>query len=316
MARNKKIQNLLRGDTKTFKTILQVLVVILLLLILICVFKTCIECSPEHQRKKIIDRTGYLPDNENWDNIHNVIPPFHDNDLDSLPNRVSLENFFPPIGKQGNYGTCVAWAVGYNLKTALNAIDNHWTHEQLDSAIYQTSPKDLWLSIPRSQKGQSCEGTCFEPAFEALMSDGVATMQAVPYQNLGSCNGKKTGDSNNKLVSFSRVIADSVTLIPKTEQIKAYLNAGTPLVLGAKLGDRFMNWSSGDVINFDTYNSPEMMHAVHAMVLTGYDDSKNAFRVRNSWGKEWGDEGSIWVDYQFFSNSFCVAVFVAQNKPI
>ena len=49
------------------------------------------------------------------------------------------------------------------------------------------------------------------------------------------------------------------------------------------------------------------------MALVGYDNSKNAFRVRNSWGTSWGDNGSIWVDYDFFCKSFCFAAFVAQN---
>jgi C1A family cysteine protease len=48
------------------------------------------------------------------------------------------------------------------------------------------------------------------------------------------------------------------------------------------------------------------------MVLSGYDDSKNAFRVRNSWG-DWGDDGSIWVDYDYFMNGFCIAVFMAEK---
>jgi hypothetical protein len=32
----------------------------------------------------------------------------------TLPSSVDLREHFPPIGNQGNYGTCVAWAVGYN----------------------------------------------------------------------------------------------------------------------------------------------------------------------------------------------------------
>ena len=315
MAQNKKIQKLLSGsNTKTFKTMLLCLVIILLSLMLICMIKTCFGRNKCYERKVIIDKTGYLPEDEDWNNIPDVIPPFNDNDLDSLPNKVSLEHLFPPIGNQEERGTCVAWAVGYNLKTALNAIEKGWRPEQLDSAIYQTSPKDLWLSIPQSQKGQNCAGTAFEPAFKVLMSEGVATMQAVPYVNLGNCSGRKTGDGNNKLAGFSRVVADSITAMPRKEQLKAYLNDSIPLVFGAKVGDRFMTWNNSDVIRSDTYNYSGM-HASHAMVLVGYDDSKNAFRVRNSWGKEWGDEGSIWVDYDYFcSSDFCYAVFVAQNK--
>jgi len=311
MARYKKIRKLYINNTNRFRTILRILLIILLLLILICLFKTCVECKPCRQRNAIIDQTGLLPEKEDWNNIPDVIPPFDDADLDSLPDKVSLEYLFPPIGNQGNKGTCVAWAVGYNLKTALNAIDNHWTRAQLDNTINQTSPKDLWLSIPQNQKGQNCGGTAFEPAFAVLMADGVASMQDVPYENLGNCTGRKIGDHSNKLANFSRIVSE--TEMPRVEHIKAYLNDSIPLVFGAKLGDRFMNWRNSDVISSDTYNYSGM-HAYHAMVLVGYDDSKNAFRVRNSWGKEWGDEGSIWVDYQFFCNNFAYAVFVAENK--
>jgi C1A family cysteine protease len=307
MAQNKK-KKIFVSNTKWFSVLLKILAAILVLLILICTVKTCRECD----RSAIIDKTGYLPENEGWDNIPDVVPPYDDNDLDSLPGMVSLEAFFPPIGDQENKGTCVAWAVGYNLKTALNAIENHWTPEQLENADYQTSPKDLFLCISPNQKGTNCEGTCFEPAFAALMSDGVASMQAVPYKNLGGCNGTKTGNPANKIANFSRIVSESEK--PRVEHIKAYLNDTVPLVFGAKLGDRFMSWSGGGVINSDTYLYSGM-HASHAMVLSGYDDSKHAFRVRNSWGAAWGDEGSIWVDYDFFCNEMCYAVFVAQNPP-
>lgn len=312
MAQNKSTKKIFVSNTKTFSTILKILAAILLLLILICTVKTCNECASYPNRSVIINKTGYLPGNEDWDNIPDVVPPYNDEDLDSLPDKVSLEAFFPPIGDQENKGTCVAWAVGYNLKTALNAIENHWTSQQLEKAEYQTSPKDLWLCIPQSQKGQNCSGTCFEPAFASLMSDGAATMQAVPYRNLGNCNGAKVGNPDNKIVSFSRIVSE--TEKPRVEHIKAYLNDTVPLVFGAKLGDRFINWSGGGVINSDTYNYSGI-HADHAMVLVGYDDSKNAFRIRNSWGTAWGDEGSIWVDYNYFCNEFCYAVFVAQNTP-
>jgi C1A family cysteine protease len=295
-------------NAKGFNSLLKTLLAILLLLLLICTVKTCAECSDS---RAIIDKTGYLPENEKWDNIPDVVPPFDDKDLDSLSGKVSLEEFFPPIGDQAGKGTCVAWATGYNLKTALNAIENKWTREQLENAEYQTSPKDLWMCIPQGQKSKNCSGTCFEPAFAALMSDGVATMQAVPYRDLGNCEGTKTGNPDNKLASFSRIVSE--TEKPRIEHIKAYLNDTVPLVFGAKLGDRFMNWRGDGVINSDSQNY-KGEHRYHAMVLAGYDDSKNAFRVRNSWGTEWGDKGSIWVDYEFFRNDFCFAVFVAQNK--
>ena len=40
------------------------------------------------------------------------------------------------------------------------------------------------------------------------------------------------------------------------------------------------------------------------MVLVGYDDSQNAFKLINSWGTEWGEEGYAWVDYDYFIDEF------------
>ncbi|MDR2084391.1 MAG: hypothetical protein LBP67_05295 [Bacteroidales bacterium] len=258
----------------------------------------------------ILSQTGWLEDSENMNNIPEDITPFND-DEQELADRISLENIFPPIGNQGSYGTCITWSVGYNLKTALNAIENEWTSTQLANSTNQTSPKDLWMSIPSADKGSSCQGTNFEPALDALIKYGAANMNSVPYTNMGNCNGSYVGNVNNKLTNYRKIASEAQGLTP--ENFKGYLNSGRPIAIGAKLGDRFMNWNSSAIISYDTYNNPGMDHAYHAMVLSGYDDSKNAFRVRNSWGSSWGDNGSIWIDYDFFCNSFCFAAFVAQN---
>lgn len=236
-----------------------------------------------------------------------------------LPTATDLSSKFPPIGDQGKYGTCVTWAVGYNMKTALNGIDNQWTKTQLAQASNQTSPRDLFLAIPSSQKGSNCNGTQFESAMDQLITRGGASLASVPYTNLGDCSetplpawNQEAGD--NRLVNY-RKIADKNNVASMTvENFKAYLAEGRPVVIGARLGDRFMQWKSSAVIDYDTYLNPGMQHAYHAMVMSGYDDSRNAFKLMNTWGSTWGNEGTIWVDYDFFVQSFCVAAFVAQNK--
>ena len=104
MTKKKKTRN-------SFSTLLKVLLAVFLLLLIISVLKTCNDCK-NTRVITILDETGYLPENEDWDNIPDVVPPYDDNDLDSLAEKVSLEAFFPPIGNQESYGTCVAWAVG------------------------------------------------------------------------------------------------------------------------------------------------------------------------------------------------------------
>jgi len=50
------------------------------------------------------------------------------------------------------------------------------------------------------------------------------------------------------------------------------------------------------------------------MTLCGYDDTKSAFRIVNSWGTTWGDNGYLWVDYDYFTGGdFAFCVFAATN---
>ncbi|MGV8114132.1 MAG: C1 family peptidase [Lentimicrobium sp.] len=236
-----------------------------------------------------------------------------------LPASVDLSGKFPPIGDQGEYGTCVTWAVGYNLKTALNGIDNQWSATQLAQTSNQTSPIDLFLAIPASQKGSDCNGTQFESAMDQLITRGGASLATAPYTGLGDCSQSPAGSwtqdaADNKLVNYRKIADKNNAASMTVDNFKAYLAEGRPIAIGARLGDRFMRWNSSAVIDYDTYQNPGMQHAYHAMVLAGYDDNRQAFKIINTWGNSWGNTGTIWVDYDFFINSFCFAAFVAQNK--
>ena len=40
----------------------------------------------------------------------------------------------------------------------------------------------------------------------------------------------------------------------------------------------------------------------HAIAAVGYDDDKEYFIVRNSWGTEWGDNGYCYIPYTYLLN--------------
>ncbi|MBX2924936.1 MAG: C1 family peptidase [Chitinophagaceae bacterium] len=233
----------------------------------------------------------------------------------TLPSSFSVKTKLPPIGDQGQYGTCVTWAVGYNMKTTLNAIDKNWSASTLADARNQTSPKDLFLAIPAADKGSDCNGTNFEPAFMQLINRGSASLSSVPYTNMGNCGqspdaGVAGEAGKNKLNNFRKISMD-------VTEIKTYLSQNRPVVFGAKLSDNFMTWRGDQVLTSHSTFTNVGPHARHAMMIIGYDDNKGpngAFQVVNSWGNVWGDNGFIWIDYNFMINpQFGMMAFVATN---
>lgn len=233
----------------------------------------------------------------------------------NLPSSVDLKDYFPPIGNQGAYGTCVAWATGYNLKTFLEAKDHNYATHELQSPDKQFSPKYLFWAIPNSDKGENCGGTGFEVALDVMIQKGIPPLSEVPYEDLGDCSSATLSSWDSEAAPYK--IKNYRRIDYNIDNVKSYLAQERAVVIGAKLGDNFMSWNSSSVIYSDTYLNPGMQHAYHAMILSGYDDNKGmngAFRVVNSWGEGWGDDGYIWVDYNFFQSEFCFAAYVATNE--
>lgn len=246
-----------------------------------------------------------------------------DNDDSGLPSSVDWTKYAPAVGNQGSYGTCVAWAAGYGLKTTLNNIDHNYTSYKNNSS-YQTSPIDLWHMMRSNYKSytyEKCNGSSFDPAFKVMIDKGVATMSSVPFTGQKmTCDGiSSNGNSGNKLgvyrlVAYTKELSNSSSYGMTVANLKSKLNEG-PLVVGAKLGESFMRWNSSATITSDDPASYNGGHAFHALLMVGYDDTRKAFRIQNSWGtSEWGDNGYIWVGYNHFIHNFAFGVWSASNK--
>jgi papain like protease len=68
-----------------------------------------------------------------------------------------------------------------------------------------------------------------------------------------------------------------------------------PLYVGLIATDSFLAYTNGvytqvEPVNFD-------MPGGHAVTIVGWDDSKRAWRIKNSWGRGWGENGFGWIRY-------------------
>lgn len=97
---------------------------------------------------------------------------------------------------------------------------------------------------------------------------------------------------------------------PSPETIKRYIANGVPVVIAVKVGERsFLKYKWG------VYSPGRFERKIgHAMTVIGYNDSLKAFLCRNSFGREWGVGGDVWIGYSYpILQAFAIQGIVAEK---
>ncbi len=210
--------------------------------------------------------------------------------MGALPSQVDLSNWFPTPGNQGNQSSCVGWAVAYGLKSYQEAVERR---QPPASSTNVFSPSFIYNQIKLNHCGG---GSYIYDALNLLKKSGVSTWESFPYAEY-DCNAIPSQTVSNQAKDFA--IADWRRVnIQDDIEIKSQLNAGFPVVIGMMVDEGFERLGYNQ-----TYQAPSgQSKGGHAMVVVGYDDNKNAYKVFNSWGTDWGTNGLGWVSYQVFKD--------------
>lgn len=225
-----------------------------------------------------------------------------------LPPRVDLSKDMPPPGRQGGLSSCVGWAIAYGLKSYEEKVEqghSYFAGDQLDANTV-FSPSYIYNQCNNGRDA----GLLYPDAFNLLSQSGAATWADMPYDGhdfTTQPSAEVKERAKRYRIDFWRKVNTQ-----DTKEIKAHLNAGYPVLIGAKVDDGFMKLQPGT-----TWSSAGNPLGGHAMVVVGYDDDKHAFRLMNSWGQEWCEGGFGWVDYDFFRQVVSEAYVVkdARNGP-
>lgn len=215
-----------------------------------------------------------------------------------LPEKVDLSKHFPRPGDQGRQNSCVGWAVAYSLKGYLEKRERKWpgtTTNQLFSPAY----------IYNQINDGVDEGSNIMRALDLMMREGVSTLADFPYSDR-DYTSQPTARVKDRAKPFA--IA-SFRRLPTTwrnaeadtvGQARNHLADGFPIVIGMLVGKPFI--AHRGPRGSENYVGPQNSdkEGGHAMCVVGYDDSRNAFKLINSWGTDWGTNGYGWVSYETF----------------
>jgi hypothetical protein len=222
---------------------------------------------------------------------------FKKSDLQVLnpPSFVDHSANIPPVGDQGQIGSCVGWATGYYYKTYQEYEDYGWSVFDRHNIF---SPSFVYNHI----NGGADYGADFDDAFKLLVDNGCANINDFPY----TANITLWPSESIYLDAIKYRSQDAYYIDASNQsginQLRQYISDGHCAVLGIAVYPNFDNIQSFGYVycSSDVYGSSRGNHAV---TIVGYDDNKQthdgmgAFKLINSWGASWGMTGFFWMSY-------------------
>jgi len=235
-----------------------------------------------------IARYGWLPDlPDHRDHLY-AAPVAR---LAALPTQAELRGQCPPVYDQGQLGSCTA-----------NAIAGAIEFDRQKQGLADFTPSRLFIYYNERVIEHTVDtdsGAQIRDGIKSVARLGDCPETEWPY-NVAKFETKPPtrcyADAlKYRVVSYQR-------LIPVLNQLKGCLASGYPFVFGFTVYESFESPQVARTGHASLPGPGERAIGGHAVVGIGYQDAKEWFVVRNSWGSRWGLKGYFTLPYAYLTD--------------
>jgi C1A family cysteine protease len=233
-----------------------------------------------------VSRYGWIPDLPDHRD-HLYAAPLEV--VGALPASVDLRTQCPLVYDQGQLGSCTA-----------NAIAGAIQFDQMKQKTAQIfNPSRLFIYYNErvvEHTVDSDSGAQIRDGIKSVGKQGDCPETEWPYV-ISKFKTKPPEKCYSDALKYKAVLYQRLT--PVLSQLKGCLASGYPFVFGFTVYESFESAQVAKTGHASLPKSGEQSIGGHAVMCVGYDDAKQWFVVRNSWGPKWGMKGYFTLPYSY-----------------
>ncbi len=250
----------------------------------------------EESKKCLIEGGKIIFEKEEFQLLHhddNIIP-LEDKYVPHIvtDKTIDLTAGFTEIKSQGQQGACMSFSMVSVFEYFLKK-NNVQFPDLSEQFLYYNARK-------RNGREQYDEGSNSVASIMSLSEDGICLEEMWPYQvgSYAQCPSSEAyAEAKKRRVKRAAMVEKNI------EAIKSALVDGLPIVFAVDLFPSFGKGING-FISMPTEDEIKQLkesgeNHSHAMVFCGFNDIQRVFKVRNSWGTGFGDNGYCYLSYDY-----------------
>lgn len=239
---------------------------------------------------------------------------------------LDLTKFFKPISDQMHFPSCTANAA-VDVVEALEVKSKNDSGMPLDQALSSTpelARMFAWwngrnaMDPNRSKENYGCFNRI---VVDGLARHGVPPESMWPYDN--ALVGAKLEPRYAVRPSISAYRAAAQRAIQGFYSIQEdgelrhtlllrALSAGLPPVIAVVLNGDFAKHESGVI----PLPKAGPFAGRHAVAVTGWSEELQAYKIRNSWTRYWGESGYCWMHKSYILSDYVGGIWVMSRRPL
>jgi C1A family cysteine protease len=215
----------------------------------------------------------------------------------TLPSKFSRRSEMTDIKRQGTRGSCVshaftAWA--------------EWRAKQQEDAtdLSEQFLFDCIKKIDMEDYKYSGYGAYLRSGAKALSKYGICKEELMPYDRFAKEDIWVTEEPTTEALNdaTNRKIDAYISVNISVAEIKKAIHEISPVIGGINIYSNIEDARRNGGLLPAPIQGEKSKYG-HAMLFIGWNDDLKSFEVKNSYGSKYGDNGYLWIPYEYFPDN-------------